>query len=266
MLLAVDIGNTNILCGGIENGKIIHSFRMTTQKKHSAAEYAVELNDLIRLYFKNAAGTPEKPDGAIISSVVPGVTHSIEKAIIETLFLMPVIVKREIQPPFPILLDAPASLGSDRICDATAVLKEYPLPAIIFDLGTATTCSVLTEKGEFIGGLISPGIKTSSDALLSNASLLGSYELGNPKQLIGSNTEDSINSGIVYGHASMVDGLIRRIESHRGCKHNIILTGGLSGLIAQYCECDVIVDKFLILKGLNYLYQMRDKCDVNKLP
>lgn len=257
MLLAVDIGNTNILCGGMEDGKVIHSFRMTTQKNHSAAEYAVQLNDLIKLYFKNAAGTPDKLDGAIISSVVPGVTHSIEKAIIETLFILPVIVKREIQPPFPILLDAPSSLGSDRICDATAVLREYPLPAIIFDLGTATTCSILTEKGEFIGGLISPGIKTASDALLSKASLLGSYELGNPKQLIGSTTEDAINSGIVYGHAAMVDGLIKRIETQRGCKHSVVLTGGLSGLIAQYCECDVTVDKCLILKGLSYLYQER---------
>ncbi len=251
MLLAVDIGNTNILCGGIVDGQIRHSFRMATHKDRSAAEYALQLNELIKLYFHN----PKELDSAIISSVVPEVTHSIEKAIIETLYILPVIVKREIPAPFPIRLDYPATLGSDRIADATAVLHEYPLPAIIFDLGTATTCSVLNKKGEFLGGLISPGIKTASDALLAKASQLGSYELGNPRNLVGANTEDAINSGVVYGHAAMVDGLIRRIEREYGEKHSVVLTGGLSGLIAQYCECDVTVDKMLILKGLNYLYQ-----------
>jgi len=250
MLLAVDIGNTNILCGGIVDGQIRHSFRMATHKDKSAAEYALQLNDLIRLYFKD----PKALKGAIISSVVPEVTHSIEKAIIETLYLLPVIVKREIPAPFPIKLDYPATLGSDRIADATAVLHEYPPPPLIFDLGTAPPCSVLNKQGEFIGGLISPGIKTGSDALLSKASLLGSYELSNPEQLIGANTEDAINSGIVYGHASMVDGLVRRIEKQFEEKHCVVLTGGLSGLIAQYCECDIIVDRVLILKGLNYLY------------
>lgn len=260
MLLAVDIGNTNILCGGIVDGQIRHSFRMATHKDKSAAEYALQLHELIRLYF----GNPKLLDAAVISSVVPEVTHSIEKAIIETLYLLPLIVKREIPAPFPVKLDYPATLGSDRIADATAVLHEYPLPAIIFDLGTATTCSVLNRHGEFIGGLISPGIKTGSDALLSKASLLSSYELGNPKQLIGSNTEDAINSGIVYGHAAMVDGLVRRIEQQFQEKHSVILTGGLSGLIAQYCACNVTVDRVLILKGLYYLYESK-KEDTKKV-
>ena len=142
MLLAVDIGNTNILCGGIVDGQIRHSFRIATHKDRSAAEYALQLNELIKLYFHNQ----KELDSAIISSVVPEVTHSIEKAIIETLYILPVIVKREIPAPFTVLLDYPATLGSDRIADAAAVLHEYPLPAIIFDLGTATTCSVLNKK------------------------------------------------------------------------------------------------------------------------
>ena len=252
MLIAVDIGNTTILVAGLEGQEIAFSFRMTTDKEKSAAEYTVQLRELTQIYGEGAGAVT----GAVLSSVVPEITGALEKAIHRNFGVETIVVKRDVMPDFPIDLDYPASIGSDRVADAAAVIREYPLPAIVFDLGTATTCSVIDEKGTFCGGLISPGVRTASDALLKKASQLTSYELGEPKQLIGKNTEECINSGIVYGHASMIDGLIRRIERQTGKKYTIILTGGLSGLIGKYCDYEAMVDEFLILKGLRYLYEL----------
>ena len=251
MLLAVDIGNTNILCGGIVNGQIRHSFRMATHKDKSAAEYALQLNDLIRLYFKN----PKELEGAIISSVVPEVTHSIEKAIIETLYLLPVIVKREIPAPFPIKLDYPATLGSDRIADATAVLHEYPLPAIIFDLGTANTMSVIDREGRFLGGAILAGLQLSLDALASGTSQLPHIQLSVPKKVVCSNTVECMQSGAVYGHAAMLDGLIDRVEEELGMPMaSVVATGGLSTVVVPLCKRKIAVEEDLMLRGLKLIY------------
>jgi type III pantothenate kinase len=250
MLFAVDIGNTTILFAGMKEGKVLFTFRMTTDKEKSSAEYTVQLQELLHVYDREK----ETVEGAVLSSVVPEITGAVENAVFQTFGVQTVVVKRDVMPDFPIDLDYPASIGSDRVADAAAVIREYPLPAIVFDLGTATTCSVIDEDGTFRGGLISPGVRTASDALLKKASQLSSYELGEPENLIGKNTEACINSGIVYGHAAMIDGLIRRIERTTGKTYTVILTGGLSGLIGKYCDYEVQVDEFLILKGLHFLY------------
>lgn len=252
MLIAIDIGNTTIFTAGLEGDEVLFQFRMNTDKDKSGPEYAVQLKNLLAIYDKF-----EKPaEGVILSSVVPEITGALEQAA-QKIFEVPVaVVKRDIKAPFPINLDFPASLGSDRIADVTAVLQEYPLPAIVFDLGTATTCSVIDENGVFQGGLISPGVRTASDALLKKASQLSSYELGEPTRLVGKSTEECINSGIVFGHASMIDGLVSRIRRDTGKRYTVILTGGLSGLIGKFCECSPQIDDKLILKGLRALYEL----------
>lgn len=255
MLFAVDIGNTTILCAGMEDKQVLFSFRMSTDKAKSAAEYTVKLREMMQVY----AEDHDAPSGAVLSSVVPELTSALEQAVLKIFGLKAVVIKRDIMPDFAIDLDYPASIGSDRVADATAVTEEYPLPAIVFDLGTATTCSVIDETRTFRGGLISPGVRTSSNALLAKASQLTSYELGEPTALVGKNTEEAINSGIVFGHASMIDGLVRRIERQTGKKYTVVLTGGLSGLIGKYCDYEICIDEFLILKGLWYLYHMWKK-------
>lgn len=255
MLFAADIGNTTILFAGMQERKVLFSFRMATDKRKLAAEYAAQLQELLHVY------DPEgrTAEGAVLSSVVPELTGALETAIAHIFGVKTAVIKRDIPPDFPIDLDYPVSLGSDRVADAAAVIRDYTLPAIVFDLGTATTCSVIDEGGIFRGGLISPGVRTGSEALRGKASQLSSYELGDPVHLIGKNTEECMNSGIVYGHAAMIDGIIRRIECRTKKSYTVILTGGLAGLIGKYCEHEVRVDAELILRGLCYLYEGRKK-------
>lgn len=253
MLLAVDIGNTTILFAGMRERKALFRFRMATDKGKLAAEYAAQLAELLRVYDPGG----REAEGAVISSVVPELTGALETAVNRIYGVKAAVVKRDIPPDFPIDLDYPASLGSDRVADAAAVIRDYPLPAIVFDLGTATTCSVIDEGGVFRGGLISPGVRTAAEALRGKASQLSSYELGDPVHLIGKNTEECMNSGIVYGHAAMIDGLIGRIERFTGKNYTVILTGGLSDLIGKHCDHAVRTDPELILRGLCYLYEGR---------
>ena len=250
MLIAVDIGNTTILVAGLEGQEIAFSFRMTTDKEKSAAEYTVQLRELTQIYGEGAGAVT----GAVLSSVVPEITGALEKAIHRNFGVETIVVKRDVMPDFPIDLDYPASIGSDRVADAAAVIREYPLPAIVFDLGTATTCSVIDEKGTFCGGLISPGVRTASDALLKKASQLTSYELGEPKQLIGKNTEECMISGAVMGTAGLLDGLVAGIEEELGEQVTLVITGGGAGYVDHLIRHPHVLDENMILKGLAYLY------------
>ena len=156
-----------------------------------------------------------------------------------------------------ILIDNPAQLGSDQAVDAVAAINQYSAPLIIIDMGTATTCSVINKDGAFLGGLICPGLKTSMNALIGNASQLSSFELGNPKEVVGTKTDASINSGVIFGHSEMINGLRKKVEAETNEKYKVILTGGNSDYVANYVDKDIIHDKNLIFYGLNELYKRK---------
>ncbi len=250
MILAVDIGNSNIVLGCFENEKILFIERLSTNQSSTALEYTVliknilELNDLSNQEF----------DGAIISSVVPSVTHTIRDAVVRLTGKHVMIVGPGIRTGLKIMLDNPAQLGSDRVADAVAAIHDYPVPLIIVDMGTATTISVIDHDRNFLGGMIIPGLRVSLESLTSRTSQLPKISLDPPKKVIGSNTIDCMRSGIIYSTASSIDGMIERIEDELGEKCTVISTGGLAKTIIPYCRRDIIIDDLLLLKGLMIIY------------
>ena len=250
MLLAIDIGNTTLYFGIIENDKIIDKFRIATNKKSLSDEYAVIIKNILK---ENSY--LNKIDSVIIASVVPELTEEIEKAILKILNLKAIVVKRDVKESFAILSDCLRDLGADLIADSVGAISKYGMPVMIFDMGTATTCSVINKDGEFLGGLICPGLKTSMNALIGNASQLSNFELRNPTEVVGKETSKCINNGVIFGHSEMIKGLKKLIEAETNEKYKVILTGGNSDYISNCIENDFIQDKDLILFGLNELYK-----------
>ena len=255
MILAVDIGNTNIVVGLIENEEILFTERLSTNHLKTEMEYA---NDL-RTIFEICDIKKEQIEGGIIASVVPQIT-GIMKLAIEKLFrFKPLVVGPGIKTGINIRLDNPSEMGSDRVADAVAATTEYSAPIIIVDMGTANTISIIDKGKNVIGGLLMPGVLVSLDALTAAASQLNGISIEKPKDIIGKNTRDCMKSGVIYGQASMIDGLIDRIEKRIGEKATVIVTGGLSKMIVPHCEHEVIHDENLLLKGLNIIYDMNKK-------
>ena len=250
MVLAVDIGNTNIVIGCFDKEHIIFEERLSTSRDSTSLEYAVIIKTVLEL--NDMSG--DRFDGCIISSVVPSVTSTVREALFRVLGKEPMTVGPGIKTGLNILLDDPGQLGSDRVADAVAVLNFYDCPAIIIDMGTATTVSVINRKKEFCGGLIMPGVRLSLDSLSSRASQLPVISLEPGKRLIGTNTIDCMKRGIVYGSAAAIDGVIDRIEEEIGEKCTVISTGGLSSRIVPFCRHDIIIDDKLLLKGLMIIY------------
>lgn len=250
MVLAVDIGNSNIVIGCFDHQNIRLLERMATNRHSTALEYAMliktvlELNQLEQHAFS----------GAIISSVVPAVTNMLRDAVRKLIGKDPLIVGPGLKTGLMILLDNPAQLGSDRVADAVAAVNSYPCPLIIIDMGTATTISVVDGNKNFIGGMIMPGLRISAEALTSRTSQLPQISLDPPKKAIGRNTVDCMRSGIVLGSASTIDGAISRIEEELGCQCTIVSTGGHAGIVTPFCKRFIIVDETLLLKGLRILY------------
>ncbi|MCR4718352.1 MAG: type III pantothenate kinase [Firmicutes bacterium] len=249
MILAVDVGNTNIVLGCIENGKIIFSGRLTTDAQKTDMELAVILNNIFSLNNINPLGF----EGAIISSVVPPINKALKSAI-------KLITGKDAYEvhgceDLKVAIDDPNQLGNDLVVGAVAVLDEFKPPIVLIDMGTATTIFVIDKDGRYLGGSIMPGIMISQKALSSVASLLPSISLDAPKSVIGANTVDSMNSGAVFGNASMLDGMIDRIESELGEKVTAVSTGGLSRFITSHCRHEIIYDEDLLLKGLWLIYQ-----------
>ena len=250
MILAVDIGNSNIVLGCFEDEKILFIERLSTNRNSTELEYTIlfknilELNNLYDQEF----------DGAIISSVVPGLTHTLRDAVTRLTGKPAMVVGPGIKTGLKIKLDNPAQLGSDRVADAVAAIHEYPCPLIIVDMGTATTISAIDRDKNFLGGIIIPGLKASLDSLTSRTSQLPNISLDPPKKVIGSNTVDCMRSGIIYSNASSIDGVIERIEEELGEKCTVISTGGMSKTIIPYCKREIILDDMLLLKGLMIIY------------
>lgn len=251
MILAIDIGNTNIVIGCIRGEEILFVERLSTDTTKTVLEYAISFKNVLEMYHLN----PEDIQGSIISSVVPPVTNIVKEAAVKITDRDVIIIGPGVRTGLNILTDNPAQLGSDLVANAVAGIAEYKAPMIIFDMGTATTISVIDKKNNYIGGMILPGIRVSSDSLTSRTSQLPKISVEAPKKLIGSNTIDCMKSGLIYGNASCIDGMIQRINKELGEKATVIATGGLAGCIIPYCMEDVIVDDALLLKGLKLIYQ-----------
>lgn len=250
MILGVDIGNTTIYFGVIENDEVLKSFRITTKKDITEEEYEIVIKNVLEENLEK-----DKVDGIIIASVVPEVTSELEQALTNVIGVKPVIAQRDVVTNLGADPENIKVVGTDIICNSVGAKIKYKLPVIIFDMGTATTCMVVDEQGIFRGGMVCPGLKTSVNALISNASQLSNFPLGNPKNMIGMDPPECINAGVIYGHSSMINGLKTRIEKETGSKYTVVLTGGNSDYVKDYIDKDIIVDKNLIFYGLNELYK-----------
>ena len=251
MILAVDIGNTNVVLGCMEDDKILFLERMATDRRATDMEYLVR----IRSVLKYRDIDPAKLEGAIICSVVPIVTMNIRPAVEQLIGKQAVVVGPGLKTGLRINIDNPGALGADRVADAVAAVNLYPVPLITIDMGTATTVGVVDETKTFIGGMIVPGVMVSLNALAGGTAQLPHISLDPPKHAIGRNTVECMQNGIIYHNAAGVDGMIERIEAQLGKKCTVVITGGLSTVIAPHCKHEMIHDPELLLKGLMILYR-----------
>ena len=251
MILAIDVGNTNIVIGCIEGEKVRFVERVSTNLSKTELEYVVEFKTLFDIY---GIGI-EDISGSIISSVVPPLNNILRSAMEKLLHSKPLLVGPGLKTGLNILMDNPAQVGSDLIADAVGAIAEYQAPLIIFDMGTATTVCVVDSKKNYIGGMILPGVRTALDALTARAAQLSGIDLVPPKRIIGKNTVECMRSGVLNSNAATVDGLITRIQDEMGCKATVVATGGLAKSIIPYCREKVILDDDLLLKGLRIIYE-----------
>ena len=250
MILTIDVGNTNIVLGTWSEGKLDFVSRLETDRQKTGDSYAVALKSILELY----AVRPRAIQGAIISSVVPQISGPIAGAVERLTGHRPLFVGPGVKTGLNILIDNPAQLGSDIVADAVAVLHKYDMPVIVIDMGTATKISTLDKQGNFLGCAIMPGLSIGVDALTDRTAALPQIALEAPRSVIGTNTIDSMQSGAVYGAASMIDGMIGRFEEQLGDTATVVATGGLSGDIVPHCRRHILHDPNLLLEGLYRIY------------
>lgn len=251
MILTIDIGNTNIVIGCVEGEKVSFTERVSTNVLKTELEYVVEFKALFELYNIRK----EDVSGAIISSVVPPL-NSIMKAALKKYFgINPLVVGPGVKTGLNILMDNPASVGADLIVNAVAGQKYYGAPLIMIDMGTATTVSALDAAGNYVGGMIIPGVRVSLDSLVNRTSQLPKIALEAPKKVVGRNTIECMKSGIIIGQAASLDGIIDRIWDEMGYKSAVVATGGLSNCIVPNCKHEIMIDNELTLKGLGIIYE-----------
>ena len=255
MLLAIDIGNTNLVIGCIRDDKILFKARIATDRTRTSDQYGVEIKSMLEAYGVKRSDI----DDCIISSVVPPVFNSVRTGVIKIIGKQPMVVGPGLKTGLNIHVDVPSQVGSDRIVIAVAALAEYKAPLLLLDLGTATTIEAVEPENVYMGGVIIPGVRVSLDALTSRAAQLPGISLDQPKKVIGKNTVDCMRSGMMYGTAAMIDGLIERMEEELGHRCTLIATGGLAQFITPLCKREIILEKDLLLKGLNIIYQKNKK-------
>ena len=251
MLLAIDIGNTNIVIGCLKDDEIVFKARIATDRTRTSDQYGVEIKNMLEAF----GVSREDIDDCIIASVVPPVFNSVQTGVLKVIGKQPMVIGPGLKTGLNIHVDIPSQVGSDLIVAAVAALAEYPAPLVLIDLGTATTIEVIEPENVFIGGLIFPGVMVSLDSLSSHAAQLPGISLDKPKKVIGMNTVDCMRSGIMYGTAAMLDGLIDRIAEELGHESTIIATGGLAQFVIPLCKHEIILEKELLLKGLNIIYK-----------
>ena len=251
MILAIDIGNTNIVLGGLEGEKILFEARMATDLIKTSDQYCAELKNMLALF----EVAPESVSGSIISSVVPPVLNSVKTAIRKLTGKACLVVGPGIRTGLNIRMENPTEVGSDLIVAAVAAIAEYGAPLLLVDMGTATTITAVDETGAFVGGCICPGVKISMEALTGRTAQLPGISLDEPQKDIGKNTRDCMRSGIMFGAAAMLDGLLDRMEAELGTPVKVVATGGISRFVIPLCKRELIYDRSLMLKGLGLLYR-----------
>lgn len=255
MILAIDIGNSNIVIGGIQDGKIGFEARLRTDSTKTSDEYCVELKMILDIY----GASRDTIDGTIISSVVPQVMNSVKTAILKLTGKDCLVVGPGLKTGLNIRIENPSQLGADLVVGAVAALRLEKPPLIVIDMGTATTITVLDETGALIGGSIAPGVRISLDALTEGTALLPGLQLDRPKNAIGRNTVECMRSGIMLGTAVMLDGMVERMEEELGKKATVIATGGIAKFIVPLCRTPIRLEKDLLLMGLDWLYRENRK-------
>lgn len=256
MILAIDVGNTNIVLGCVENGRLGPvAPRLATDTKKTDYEYAVAMENVLDFVGVDAT----EMEGVIISSVVWPLTHTLQRAIKLLTGKEPLVVGKGLKTGLDIRIDDPGSVGADLVVGAVAGLALAEPPLILIDMGTATTVTVVGEGNQFLGGAIIPGLRLSMNALSQGTSQLPQISLEAPDRCISTNTVACMQSGAIYGSAAMLDGLIERMEAELGKKATVIATGGLAGTIVPYCKREIRVEPELLLKGLAVLWEKNRK-------
>lgn len=256
MLLVLDIGNTNIKTGLFEGDVLKNSWRMTTEFGRTSDEYGV----MMESFFAHIGIATGAVTGVMISSVLPSINYTIEHMC--NLYFPKanvMMVSNALKLGIVNKYDNPEMLGSDRICNCAAAYHKYGGDCVVVDFGTATSFNVISAEGEFIGGLICPGIRVASEALTLNAAMLPNVELTKPDRVICSNTVDAIRSGIFHGYVGLVEGILKRITQELGRPMRAVATGGMSDVIAAETDCFEYVNPILTLEGLALIYQMNEK-------
>lgn len=258
MLLAFDIGNTNIVIGMFQEDTLLNHWRITSDRQKTYDEYGLLLEQL----FQSCGLKRSDVDDVIISSVVPNLTD-VFRTVCERYFqIVPLVVGNGLKTGMSIRYDNPKEIGADRIVNAVAAIEQYGAPLIILDFGTATTFCVVNEKKEYLGGAIAPGIGISLNALVEKTAQLPKVEMTVPDKVIGKTTVNAIQSGLLYGYCGLVDGMVKRITAELGCKQEdvtVVATGGLAEVIHAHSETIGQVDQMLTLKGLLTIYKRNEK-------
>ncbi len=250
MLLCADVGNTNIVLAVYDGEELIFTSRLKTDATLTRDQYAVDLHSLLELYDIE----PGKFKGAIVGSVVPQLNQTLSHAIQMALGCRCLSLVAGVRTGLNIAIDNPAECGADLVAAAVGAKNHYPLPAIIVDLGTASKITAVDRNGNFIGGSIMPGMKTSMNALIGNAALLTDFELGVPRSAIGRNTIDCLRSGFVLGFVSMIDGMLDRFKEELGSDATVIATGGLVHYVMDDCRTKMVYREDLVTEGLRIIY------------
>lgn len=250
MIFVFDVGNTNIVLGLYENDELKHHWRIHTSREKTEDEYGMLILDL----FRHVNIHKEQIEGIIISSVVPPIMFALERMCVKYFNQRPLVVGPGIKTGLNIKYENPREVGADRIVNAVAAIHEYDSPLIIVDFGTATTYCYINENKQYMGGAIAPGINISTEALYTKAAKLPRIEIAKPEGVIGKNTVNAMQAGILYGYVGQVEGIVKRMKEQAEVEPKVIATGGLANLIAA--ESNVIdhVDPFLTLKGLLLIY------------
>lgn len=251
MLLAIDIGNTNIVLGLYQGKNLITHWRLLTEAERTADEYGVIISHLVA-----AKGFRCNQIRSIVAScVVPPMVSVTQELAAQVFGLEPLMVGPGIKTGMPVLYDSPKDVGADRIVNAIAAYEKYRDACIVVDFGTATTVDFISKRGEYVGGAIAPGLLISLEALFQRASKLPRIEIVKPKEIVGKNTVNSIQAGVFYGYVGLVDGIVERIQKENGVQAKVVATGGLAPLIASECSRITDVDEFLTLEGLRIVHE-----------
>lgn len=251
MILTVDIGNSNIVLGGVEGDEICFEARLRTDTTKTSDEYCIDLKMILDVNHRD----PSDIEGSIIASVVPQVLNSMRTAIMKISDKRIMVVGPGLKTGLNIKIENPSQTGADLVVGCVAALREHKPPMIVIDMGTATTVTVLDQTGALVGGCISPGVKISMDALTERTALLPGLQLDQPKRAIGRNTIECMRSGIMMGTACMLDGMIERMEQELGVKTTVIATGGIAKFVMPLCKREMLYEKDLLIKGLAVLYR-----------